>query len=740
MKKGILAGLALALSLSAKAQNITDQAVLQAGAEADVMVYDDNDDNRMPQDAMLHPDRISIDNRCVQIEGKDVFLLGGTMHYFRVAEPLWRDRLVKMKQMGCNMVETYVPWNWHERQMPASPDDFSKVDLGPLERFLTLAEQVGLYVMVRPGPYICAEWKGGGFPLWLMQKRPADTRHEVWLQSDDPVFVGWSKHWYEAVARVVAPHQIFNRQPGTGGVILWQLENEYNRVKWVPSSGKRAYLEELARASRSYGIEVPFITCWTSEARSVGDGPLRGCVDMVNSYPRWNIEKGFGRLINQQQKSMPGKPLISGELQGGWYSAIGGKESWQQDGVAPVQTQNITLYALQRGFCALNFYMLVGGTNFDDWASREATCTYDFAAAIGEDGTTNGRYDRLRLLSIFLMEHGPRIARARLMKADVQTADSLVSAALRRTARGDRYVFIRTEDHTLPHKGSLTIDGLAIDFDLEPFGSMVYYVPAGQTTGTWLTTAASTPMSYAPDRKAVSLTVIDRRQDDLPTSWQKLPAGLTVDRQGLYGYHPIYYKTEAKAGSLLTIGRTGEKAVNGTIGDEVAVWCDNRQLTPTESNDREVAFQLPQKGDAPLTCIILYMSPGLHHHTNKAVETYWHTGPQWVRADGQDLQLSYAYTEAGRGRQLSDGGKVRKPRALSTPLLTWTRYTFTTPPDGQPCYIQLEPQGNGFVYVNGRCLGRVWQQGPQRCFYVPECWLNSNGVNHVAVSSVNNGS
>ena len=87
-------------------------------------------------------------------------------------------------------------------------------------------------------------------------------------------------------------------------------------------------------------------------------------------------------MINQQLRTQPGKPLISGELQGGWMSEVGGKLSWEQDGLIPVQTQNITLYALQRGFCGINYYMTVGGTNFDDWGARQMATTYDYAAAI----------------------------------------------------------------------------------------------------------------------------------------------------------------------------------------------------------------------------------------------------------------------------------------------------------------------------------------------------------------------
>ena len=89
-------------------------------------------------------------------------------------------------------------------------------------------------------------------------------------------------------------------------------------------------------------------------------------------------------------------------------SEIGGKLSWDQDGLMPVQTQNITLYALQRGFCAMSYYMTVGGMNLDDWGARQMTTTYDYAAAIGENGSTNERYRRFQGLSGLLMKHGTK--------------------------------------------------------------------------------------------------------------------------------------------------------------------------------------------------------------------------------------------------------------------------------------------------------------------------------------------
>lgn len=727
-KTGLILYIMLLMAMTAQGQNITDQAVMNDKAAN--KQEEQSDYSAMSDTMFLHPDRIRFDNRCMQIEGKDVFMFSGTMHYFRVAEPLWRDRLQKMKDMGCNTVETYVPWNWHEREMPASVDDFSKVDLTALDRFLTLAEGMGLYVIVRPGPYICAEWQGGGFPVWIMRKRPQTSRYDVWLQSDDPEFIKWSEHWYKAVARVVAPHQIYNRRPGTGGVILWQLENEYNRVKWFPREAKKHYLEQLAVISRQNGIEVPFITCWTNESRSCTTGPLAGCVDMVNSYPRWQIERGFGRLINQQLKTMPGKPLLSGELQGGWFSAIGGRLSQKQDGVAPVQTQNIALYALQRGFCGINFYMMVGGTNFDDWATREATATYDYYAAIGEDGSLNDRYDRLRNVAGIFQQHGTRIARARLADIKAETGDSLVEIALRKADNGDRYFFVRTEEHTRQHSGSATVDGLTFSYNLEPFGSQILYVPAGSNMGEWLPSNTKETLHRAAQTVTVQLEPIDETQDVTPRKWAPLKAGQHIDEVGIYGYHPVYYRLKAPRGARLEVGRIGDKIMKGTLADKVMLALDGHILQPDSSDKEKEVYLLPETGSKMADVVLLYLSPGLHHHTDKLVEQHWHTGPEWVRVNGKPAVLSYAYTEAGHGEELSQSAK--KARQGDSPLMKWFRYKFKTNGKGL-FHLHLEHTGDGFVYVNGHAIGRCWETGPQRDYYIPECWVN-DGDNIVAVS------
>ena len=738
------------------AQNMTDRAVMNDKLASKTDLDDWTIGPAIDDSVFLCPDRVRYDSRCLQIEGKDVFLLSGTMHYFRTPQPLWRDRLQKIKQMGFNCVETYAPWNWHEREMPSAPDDFSKVDLRELDDFLSLAEEVGLYAIVRPGPYICAEWSGGGFPQWLMQKRPTKTLHEVWLQSMDSTFIAWNDHWYQAVARVVAPHQLSRKPKGAFGVVLIQVENEFNRIKWFPRSEKRQYLEHMAQQLRKGGIDIPLITCWTDEARNVSSGPLNGIVDMVNSYPRWQIRKGFGRLINQQLKSQPGKPLISGELQGGWSSDLHSTLSWDIDGQTAAQTQNITLYALQRGFCALNYYMLVGGTNLDDWASRDQTASYDFAAAIGEDGTINERYYRLQSLAELIAQHGTQMARARIEDIPYESNDTLVELLVRRTTSGDRYLFVRTEDYTQPHAGTLTItlDGQArhLPYALEPFGSRVLYLPAKKLTAQvlalddsvgqwWPRRVANT--GRPPYPQLLSTLTVQTMADPLPSRWTKLPEGKTVDALGHYDRHFLYYKIRGKVnhGGLLTVPIVGKNKMNNTDADEVMALADGKSLVAEHRSDTTVCFNVPQ-GTRQL--LLLYDPRGLHHHTNLAVERNWLIGPRCVWLDGKAMPLSFAATEKQRGVSLTEiKVKSEKLKEGISPL-KWVTASFSLnhaplTMHHKPLWLHIEQQGNGFVYVNGHCLGRCYDYGPQHDFYIPDSWLHHDDENHVAISLMPNG-
>ena len=225
----------------------------------------------------------------------------------------------------------------------------------------------------------------------------------------------------------------------------------------------------------------------------------------------------------------------------------------------------------------------------------------------------------------------------------------------------------------------------------------------------------------------------------------KLKKGEYIDHDGIYGRHFVYYRTYAPQGKLLEVGRIGHKLINGTDADEVLVSVQGKILPMLKEDAYSVFYQLP--GDSAinrkLEIVILFKSKGLHHHTKKIVEDYWGIGLNYVRCGDKELSLEYAYTENERGLNLSKGGGLQEKilpetAELDESLLSWYSYSFTLPeqPRGVwfPYHLRLEHFGNGFIYINGHCIGRCWQKGPQHEYYIPECWLNIGGENHLVVS------
>ncbi len=700
-----------------------------------------------------HPERIKFDKHCLQIEGEDTFIYSGAFHYFRTPKELWADRFRKIKEAGFNGVETYIPWNWHEREMPSSPSDFSKIDLSELTDWIDMAQSFGFYIIVRPGPYICAEWDGGGFPQWLMQKRPANINREAWLQSDDVEFLKWNQHWYEAVCKAVAPYQITKKKKGEPGIIMFQIENEYERVNWFPKDMKRKYLEDLTVFTRNNGIEVPIFTCWTTESRNIKDGPLNGVFDFVNVYPRWNIRKSFGGLIDKQVKDQPNSPLMSAELQGGWYSEVGGQISRSIDGVAPVQTQNIALYAIQRGFSLINFYMLVGGTNFDDWASRETTTSYDFAAAIQENGGIADKYRRLKGIGEMLKEHGSMIARSEQVDIDVLNSDSLVEITLRKAKDGSRFFFVRTEARDRAHFGNTIVkekDGTAHSFDyaLEPFGSQVYYIPSNAKPtekGIWYPQLSDPLVRPGDIPSAINFEQMYYTADQQPQKWIKLNKGQTLEHYKIYDRHFVYYRVKIPAGKIFTVGLIGDKLVNNSKADEVLAMVNGVLLDPKSKDKESISFEMPKTADY---AILLFENRGLHHHTKRIVEDNWFNGIKWVRVDGKEITMEFASVEKSQGLSFSQSplfssswegtpiGTLHRDK-----LLTWHRIEFELPEKKNglwmPWKLNIGAKGNGFIYLNGKCIGRYWNEGPQTEYYLPECWLNfGKGMKNIVAMSL----
>ncbi|MGD0463447.1 MAG: beta-galactosidase [Tepidisphaeraceae bacterium] len=499
------------------------------------------------------PARIGYDNQCFIIDGKDTFLYSGSFHYFRCPKALWADRFQKMKDAGLNCVETYVAWNWHEQQPPASLDDFSRIDMSDLTDWLDMAiNRFGFYVILRPGPYICAEWDGGGYPQWLATKKPAGAP-DNWLRGDDPVYLDWCKHWYLAAAKAAVPFQITRRPAGQSGVILWQIENEYNYAGFS-AEVKLHQLQALAHDSRDAGIDVPLITCMSNDPLFRTDPFLvQNVIECRNSYPKFDPDSEL-RDITVLETYQPEKPRMITELQGGWFSEVGDQLS-DQMGYTPEHLTHVTLLAWAHGFTGTNYYMMFGGTNLGDWAAMGKTTTYDYAAPIREWGGVGARYFAVQAMANFLKEHGAQLARSSEMVSTMTVDSANVSTVLRRGKDGSRFLFIFNDQQNDRASGNLHVtlkesgggEG-DVHYDLDPFDARILYLPPGQSEpskGRWF------PEPVAPPRRPTHLpadvTIAEARRQVDPgpaaDSWRDLPDGASVEDAGIFDRRDVFYRS-----------------------------------------------------------------------------------------------------------------------------------------------------------------------------------------------------
>ncbi len=444
--------------------------------------------------------------------------------------------------------------------MPSGLNDFSKVDLRNVEDWLNMAEEFGFYVIIRPGPYICAEWDRGGLPAWLVNKCPEHPKHTPWFRSDDPEFIAWSKHWYDAVCPVIAKHQITRKAPGRPGIILFQVENEYD-YSGMPEPVKAAYVKAMSEVAVADGIDVPLFTCWTRCVRGSTDPVLSRLFDSCNFYPGWNVDR-VANDIRTLRNSQPQAPLMTTELQGGWFTGITDVPPIQPDAdhyrndLVPAQINNLTLLTLQNGETMLNYYMLFGGTNLADTAAHNIATCYDYSSPIRECGGVGDKFLRVKALGQMLREHGSKLARAEAVPCDAKTGQPDVTVAERLRCRWQS-LFVRAHQSACPaaprhgagegarsrwrqfevrlRTGTLRLENLVLA--RRHNRSQRRPVAAESRSRTQVPGDLPVP---------VKITHIESKTLPLSTQWKSIDAGKTLNTVGIYDNRFVFYKTTLK--------------------------------------------------------------------------------------------------------------------------------------------------------------------------------------------------
>ena len=308
------------------------------------------------------------------LDGKPFQILSGEMHPARIPPEYWRHRIRMAKAMGLNTIAAYVFWNYHE----VSEGRFDFTSPGhDIAAFLKTAQEEGMWVLLRPGPYVCAEWDFGGLPAYLLRDP------EMKVRCLYPGYMAAAERYIRALARVVKPLQVTEGGP----ILMVQIENEYGSY-----GNDRNYLKRLREIWQDAGVRVPFYTADGATPYMLEAGTLPGAA--VGLDPGSNDRQfALARQFN------PGVPVFCSELYPGWLTHWG--EKWQHPAVDGVLKEVQALLERKRSF---NLYVLHGGTNFGFWAGANSggkgyepdVTSYDYDAPVNEQGRATPKFAALR--------------------------------------------------------------------------------------------------------------------------------------------------------------------------------------------------------------------------------------------------------------------------------------------------------------------------------------------------------
>ena len=321
------------------------------------------------------PHTFAVSGRQFLMDGKPYQIISGEMHYTRVPREYWRDRLRKAKAMGLNTITTYAFWNVHEPR----PGVFDFVGQNDLAEYIREAQQEGLHVLLRPGPYVCAEWELGGYPSWLLKDKG------LVLRSDDPKYTAAVKTWFARLGQEIRPLLLANGGP----IIAIQVENEYGAF-----GDDKAYLEGVKEQLIEAGMGDSLLYT-SNQPGDAAKGSLPELPTVVN-FGTGDAERSFAKL----EQFRPDGPQMTGEYWAGWFDKWGEKHH-QTDGAKEAAEFR---WMLEKGF-SVNLYMFHGGSSFG-WMNGADTHTgtdyhpdttsYDYDAPLDDGGEPRYKFQLFR--------------------------------------------------------------------------------------------------------------------------------------------------------------------------------------------------------------------------------------------------------------------------------------------------------------------------------------------------------
>lgn len=686
---------------------------------------------------------VSHDHRAITIDARRTLILSGAVHYPRSTPGMWPGILRHAKKSGLNTVETYVFWNLHERR-PGVLDFSERLDL---VRFCRLAQEEGLHVILRIGPYICAETNFGGFPGWLREV-PG-----IRMRTDNEPFKREMARWVRLVAEIVRPLTA----PRGGPIILGQIENEYDNIAATYGAEGRRYLQWCVDLATSLDLGIPWITCAAGRAAEAGQddavASAEGSLETINAFRAHE-------MLPQYLRAHPSSPALWTENWTGWYQTWGG--------VLPARDPAELAYSTARFFAAggsgVNYYLWHGGTNFGRESMYLLTTSYEFGAPLDEYGLPSTKALHLARLNRALQTCSAEFIDCE--RPEITEAGSPLQFVC---AYASGLAFLcndAAEPASITHAGrehALAARSVRI---VRPDGELVYDSAARLRSirRTWKPSGAR-------------LAPFARREEPLPSDWPAALAtpvtarrpveqlSLTRDETDYCWYETEFTVAASEAGAgRLTFER---------VADIAHVFIDGRPVATTPLPLRERRGRMDEGRFT--RAFELTLSPGRHRlsvlacalglikgdwmigYANMAEERKGLWAP--VRWNRRALPGPWRMQPGLLGERLAlpaEPGallpwKTATTRDTRRPL-SWWRSTFARPKSSGPFALDLGGMGKGLAWINGRCLGRFWNipesdpMGPwmewmkgslhavpsgvatQRHYHVPADWLREHNT------------
>ena len=646
---------------------------------------------------------ISYDSNAIIIDGERRVILSGSIHYPRSTVEMWPDLIQKAKDGGLDAIETYVFWDRHEPQRRKY--DFS----GNLDfiKFFKLVQEAGLYVVLRIGPYVCAEWNYGGFPMWL------HNLQGVQLRTDNEVYKNEMQTFTTKIVNMCKQANLF--APQGGPIIITQIENEYGNIMGPYGEAGKSYIQWCAQMATSLNVSVPWIMCQQADA------------------PQSMINTCNGFYCHKFTPNNPKSPKMFTENWTGWFGNWGGKD--------PFRTAEDLAFSVARFFqlggVFNNYYMYHGGTNFGRTAGGPyITTSYDYNAPLNEYGDFNQpKWGHLKDLHAAI-KLGEKILTTG-NRTDKQYGDEVYLSTYTNANNGSRFCFLSNSDNSKDANVDLQQDGK-------------YFVPAWSVS--ILENCNKEVYNTAKVNAQTSIYVKKQASNSggEPLSWMWAPEAMKDTLQG---------KGKFKASLLLEQKQT-------TVDSSDYLWYMTRvDMNDPSSSLKNVTLRVNTRGhvlhafvnrkfvgsqwgtngkynfvfEKPVslkqganTITLLSATVGLQNYGS-----FFDTVPVGIVGGPIELiggsttwnissnQWSYKVGLVGEAKQMYNPNKAHQKRwrtSQNVPVgkqLTWYKTTFKTPSGTDPVVVDLQGMGKGHAWVNGNSIGRFW----------PSFLADTNGCN-----------